>query len=127
MKKYIRFKTEENAHILYGVLEDTTVTELVKEPWEEIIETSNKYDVSTVKLLTPVTPSKIICVGLNYHAHVKASYSADEAPENPLLFLKPSSALIGDGDKIIHPSIFAFLQLIRDRTCGDAKNWNSAE
>lgn len=46
-----------------------------------------------VRLLTPVLPRKIICVGRNYVAHAKEHNA--EVPESPLLFLKPSTAVIG--------------------------------
>ncbi len=103
MKKYIRYLTEKDQTPQYGVLQNDTVTELAKTPWEEVIETDIKFNLESVRQLSPVEPTKIICIGLNYHAHVKASYSADEAPENPLLFLKPTSSIVGDGDDIIHP------------------------
>ncbi len=48
-------------------------------------------------------PSKIVCIGLNYHAHVAASFSADKPPDYPLIFLKPPSSIIDPNDKIIHP------------------------
>ena len=57
-----------------------------------------------MSLLSPVIPSKIVCIGLNYHAHVDASYSADEAPDEPLIFFKPPSAIIGTGQTIVRPS-----------------------
>jgi 2-keto-4-pentenoate hydratase/2-oxohepta-3-ene-1,7-dioic acid hydratase in catechol pathway len=46
-------------------------------------------------------PSKIICVGRNYHAH--AEELGNDVPEEPLLFLKPPSSIIGDGDQIVIP------------------------
>lgn len=103
MKKYIRFYTAENKTVQFGMIENDTVTALAKAPWDDIIKTDDKYELASIRQISPVAPSKIICVGLNYHAHVAASYSADEAPENPLLFLKPSSAIIGSGENIIHP------------------------
>ncbi len=103
MKKYIRFQTDTNESTQYGVIDNDSITALTSAPWNGGSETEEKHVADSVKILAPVAPSKIICIGLNYHAHVKASYSADEAPENPLLFLKPSSSLIGDGDEIIHP------------------------
>ena len=103
MKKYIRFQTSDNQEAQYGILDNDSIQELSHAPWDGGTETDEKYAVESVKIITPVTPTKIICIGLNYHAHVKASYSADEAPKNPLLFLKPSSSLVGDGDEIIHP------------------------
>jgi len=67
------------------------------------------YSLDEVKILAPVQPSKIICIGLNYVDH------ADELnlkiPEWPLIFLKPPSALSGPGDPIIHPEITQDLQV----------------
>ena len=56
-----------------------------------------------VQLLAPVEPSKIICVGLNYALHVKESQSATKIPDEPVLFLKPLTAIIGPGADIIYP------------------------
>lgn len=53
--------------------------------------------------MTVVQPSKIVCVGRNYAAHAREL--GNEIPKQPLLFLKPPSSLIGDGDVIILPAI----------------------
>ena len=57
--------------------------------------------LSSVRLLAPVEPSKIICIGRNYVAHAKEQNA--EVPEVPLLFLKPPSSIIGSGEKILLP------------------------
>lgn len=57
--------------------------------------------LSEVEIITPVEPSKIVCVGRNYADHVKEL--GNEVPKQPLLFLKAPSALIIDGDDIILP------------------------
>jgi 2-keto-4-pentenoate hydratase/2-oxohepta-3-ene-1,7-dioic acid hydratase in catechol pathway len=54
-----------------------------------------------VRLLAPVAPSKIVCVGLNYREH--AAESGKEVPAEPLIFIKPSTAVIGPGDPIRLP------------------------
>jgi 2-keto-4-pentenoate hydratase/2-oxohepta-3-ene-1,7-dioic acid hydratase in catechol pathway len=54
-----------------------------------------------VKLLAPVLPSKIICVGKNYADH--AAEMGGDLPQEPLLFLKPSTSVIGPGDVIVLP------------------------
>lgn len=46
-------------------------------------------------------PGKIVCIGQNYHAHIKELKS--EVPTEPVIFLKPSSALIGNGGQIVLP------------------------
>lgn len=58
-------------------------------------------DLEGLKLLPPVEPSKIICVGRNYVAHAKEHNA--EVPEVPLIFLKPPSSLIGSGATILLP------------------------
>jgi 2-keto-4-pentenoate hydratase/2-oxohepta-3-ene-1,7-dioic acid hydratase in catechol pathway len=57
--------------------------------------------LESVRLLAPVLPGKIICVGRNYVEHAKEHDS--EVPEVPLLFLKPPSTVIGPGDTILLP------------------------
>ncbi|WP_406658300.1 fumarylacetoacetate hydrolase family protein [Methanolobus sp. ZRKC2] len=59
------------------------------------------YEIEEVEILPPSIPTKIVCVGLNYHDH--AVELNMKVPEEPIIFLKPPSALIGHGGKIIHP------------------------
>src|SRR5687767_4664675 len=59
-------------------------------------------DLGEVKLLAPVRPSKIICVGRNYREH--AAELGNKMPDEPLLFLKAPSAIIGPDDRIEMPS-----------------------
>jgi len=54
-------------------------------------------------LLAPIQPSKIVCVGRNYREH--AAELGHEVPKEPLIFLKPPSALLNPGQKIIRPKI----------------------
>jgi 2-keto-4-pentenoate hydratase/2-oxohepta-3-ene-1,7-dioic acid hydratase in catechol pathway len=54
-----------------------------------------------VQLLAPVLPSKIVCVGRNYAAH--AAELGNEVPKEPLIFLKPPSAVVGPGEAILLP------------------------
>lgn len=57
--------------------------------------------LSGIKYLAPVQPSKIICLGRNYAEHAKEQGA--EVPETPMLFMKPSTAVIATGDEIILP------------------------
>jgi 2-keto-4-pentenoate hydratase/2-oxohepta-3-ene-1,7-dioic acid hydratase in catechol pathway len=59
------------------------------------------YRRDEVKLLPPCTPSKIVAIGLNYLDHAKEM--GVKVPEEPLLFMKPSSSVIGPGDSILLP------------------------
>jgi 2-keto-4-pentenoate hydratase/2-oxohepta-3-ene-1,7-dioic acid hydratase in catechol pathway len=65
---------------------------------EEPIPTGETVPLADAYLLAPVLPSKLVCVGKNYTAH--AAEFGMEVPEEPLLFLKPSTAVIGPNDPI---------------------------
>jgi 2-keto-4-pentenoate hydratase/2-oxohepta-3-ene-1,7-dioic acid hydratase in catechol pathway len=66
--------------------------------FEDPLPTGETVALGDVLLLAPVLPSKMVCVGKNYAAH--AAEFGTQVPEEPLLFLKPSTAVIGPGDPI---------------------------
>jgi 2-keto-4-pentenoate hydratase/2-oxohepta-3-ene-1,7-dioic acid hydratase in catechol pathway len=66
--------------------------------FEDPVPTGEQAPLADVRLLAPVLPSKLVCVGKNYAAH--AAEFGMTVPEEPLLFLKPSTAVIGPGDQI---------------------------
>ncbi|MEM0504054.1 MAG: fumarylacetoacetate hydrolase family protein, partial [Archaeoglobaceae archaeon] len=66
-----------------------------------VIFDSLEFPLSSVKFLPPVTPGKIIAVGLNYVDHANELHLP--IPEEPIIFLKPPSAVIGDNDFIVLP------------------------
>lgn len=68
-------------------------------PWRGGAETGRSVDGSS--LLVPVEPSKIVCVGRNYAAHAREL--GNDVPAEPLLFLKPPSALLASGATIEPP------------------------
>ncbi len=70
-------------------------------PWLGGKETAKVHDFSEADLGCPVSPRKILCVGRNYAAHAKEM--GNELPKEPMIFLKPSSSLVGPGDKVILP------------------------
>ncbi|MFQ5454423.1 MAG: fumarylacetoacetate hydrolase family protein [Candidatus Zixiibacteriota bacterium] len=102
-QRFVRYKDCENNIINYGIIEDDNIFQLDNAPWLVSSKTGKKLSLESVVLSAPVNPSKIICIGLNYRAHVEASYSTDSLPEYPLIFLKPPSAIIGHEQHIVHP------------------------
>jgi 2-keto-4-pentenoate hydratase/2-oxohepta-3-ene-1,7-dioic acid hydratase in catechol pathway len=66
--------------------------------FEDPIPTGEEVPIDDVRLLAPILPSKIVCVGKNYAAH--AAEFGGTVPDEPLLFLKPSTAVIGPHDPI---------------------------
>ena len=87
----------------FGVLDgDGQVAQIEGHPFGRISFTGARFAQADVRLLSPILPSKVVCVGKNYAAHI-AEMNTGEAPKEPLLFLKPSTAVIGPGDAIRIP------------------------
>ena len=86
---------------LYGVVEGLKVRALSAEPWAGGLPEGPAYALSEVSLTAPVAPSKVVCVGKNYAAHAREMGA--EVPRWPLLFIKPSTAVIGPGAAIRLP------------------------
>lgn len=102
-KRFVRFVVQGTPGTHYGFIENEQVHQLDGPPWLGSQPSGRTFPVSSMTLQAPLEPSKIICIGLNYHAHVAASQSADVAPEYPLIFLKPPSSIIGPNQLIVHP------------------------
>ncbi|MDT5060116.1 MAG: hypothetical protein QOH63_575 [Acidobacteriota bacterium] len=98
--KLCRFKHQSSAAPRYGIIEDDYVRPLID---DDIFSghsrtSSDKIPAAEIRLLAPVSPSKIVCVGRNYREH--AAELGNAMPTEPLLFLKAPSAIIGT-DEII--------------------------
>ncbi len=89
----------------FGVLDgDGQVAQIEGHPFGRISFTGQRFPQADVRLLSPILPSKVVCVGKNYAAHIEEMKAlTGDAPTEPLLFLKPSTAVIGPGDAIRIP------------------------
>ena len=87
--------------IKYGVVEGENVSEIEGSIFGSFKKTTISHKLDLVKLLAPCEPSKIVAIGLNYKAH--AAEFNKPLPEEPMIFMKPSTAVIGPGDEIIYP------------------------
>jgi 2-keto-4-pentenoate hydratase/2-oxohepta-3-ene-1,7-dioic acid hydratase in catechol pathway len=85
----------------FAVVEDGDAVVLSAAPWDGGARTPERVPLAAAHLLAPVAPSKIVCVGRNYRAH--AEELGNEVPKEPLLFLKPPSALLAPGGTIELP------------------------
>ncbi len=85
----------------YGWVYEDRVGPLEGSPLGEFRRLEAELPLASVRLLAPVMPSKIICVGRNYAEHAREHQEA--VPEYPLIFLKPPTAVIGPGDSILLP------------------------
>jgi len=111
--KYCGFELNGQAH--YGLVEAVAgaeqITRLLLKPPEEVggdMEDlpSRRMDhvaLAEARLLAPVRPSKIVCVGRNYREH--AAELGNEVPSEPLLFFKPPSSLLAPGSEIRRPKV----------------------
>jgi 2-keto-4-pentenoate hydratase/2-oxohepta-3-ene-1,7-dioic acid hydratase in catechol pathway len=86
---------------LYGLIEDDEVHEISGAPWQTWSRGQNSWKLDDVQLAAPVEPRKIVCVGKNYAAH--AAELGTEVPKEPLIFMKPSTSLIGPDETILLP------------------------
>lgn len=86
---------------LYGLLEGDQIREISGSPWAPWSQGARTWPITDVRFLAPVEPTKIVCVGRNYAAH--AAELGNELPKEPLIFLKPPSAIIAPGEPVVLP------------------------
>lgn len=107
--RYCRLMTDEGPQ--WGAVEERDgemwVTKIVSSPEEDRVHPYTAefaaVRAAEAQLLAPVKPSKIVCVGRNYADHAKEL--GNDAPKEPLLFLKAPSAVIGPNETIVRPAI----------------------
>jgi 2-keto-4-pentenoate hydratase/2-oxohepta-3-ene-1,7-dioic acid hydratase in catechol pathway len=111
--KVARFQFD--GEISFGVLDQSEngqeieLVELTGDPMVAGFDTTGRrIRLEDARLLAPVIPrSKVVCIGKNYADHVEEmkNVTGGEAPEEPLLFLKPNTSVIGPGEPILRPAI----------------------
>jgi 2-keto-4-pentenoate hydratase/2-oxohepta-3-ene-1,7-dioic acid hydratase in catechol pathway len=111
--KYCRFELNNSAH--YGLVESVAgkdeITRLLSQPPQHSdgdvegipSRRMDRIPLAEASLLPPVQPTKIVCVGRNYREH--AAELGHDIPQEPLLFFKPSSALLPPGGTILRPKV----------------------
>jgi 2-keto-4-pentenoate hydratase/2-oxohepta-3-ene-1,7-dioic acid hydratase in catechol pathway len=120
---FCRFKTKAEAR--WGVVEGKRIEEILPDPFGPFAKTGLTWPVKDVRLLAPCAPTKIVAVGLNYRDHAKEF--GRPIPKEPLLFLKPSSAVIGPGEAVRLTPLSkqvdyeAELAVVIGRTCRNVK------
>lgn len=98
--RIIRYQTASET-ATYGWVIEKKVGKIEGSPFTQFTRGEASNLLEDIKLLPPVLPSKIICVGRNYVAHAKEHDA--EVPEVPLIFLKPPSSIIAHGETILLP------------------------
>ncbi len=107
--KLVRFL--HGHRVRFGILERDVIRSIFGTPFEVCLSksgceqdpkfTGEEYSIEGVKILAPVEPSKVVAVGLNYVDHAKELNMP--LPDEPILFLKPSTSVIGPDENIIYP------------------------
>ena len=87
--------------IQYGVIDGDMIQGLALPPYEGIRLTNHYYRPTDMRILPPCEPSKIVALGVNYRSH--GEEMSHRIPTEPLIFLKPPTAVIGHEDTIIYP------------------------
>ncbi len=99
--RYVRFRTPQGKES-YGILDGGAVLECEGDYFSQVKYTGNSYPTDEVRLLAPTCPTKIVAVGLNYKDHIREM--GHEMPAQPVIFIKPSSAVLEpEGDIVLPP------------------------
>ena len=122
--RIVRFEMQGRSG--YGILEGEKISVLWGTPYDGLENTTGEVmSLPEVTLLAPCEPTKIVALGLNYRDH--AAEIGHPLPEEPLLFMKPSTAVIGPDEDIVYPAMSrrvdyeAELAVVIGRTCRHVK------
>ncbi|MBM7415032.1 MULTISPECIES: fumarylacetoacetate hydrolase family protein [Nocardiaceae] len=81
--------------------DERTAREIAEHPFGTPTFTGRSWSLADVRLLAPILASKVICIGKNYAAH--AAEMGSDAPEDPVIFIKPNTSIVGPGANIVRP------------------------
>lgn len=94
---------DDNGTPRFGIVENGTVYQAGGDPFTGLTKGARAGDLDSLTILPPVDPSKIVAVGLNYALHVTENDPSRQIPTEPVLFMKPQTALLGHGGVIELP------------------------
>jgi len=97
--RYVLQDRSDRQEARYGILDGDSVSEISGPPWAAWTPTGRRTALAEVRLVAPVAPGKIVCVGRNYAQH--AAELGNEVPREPMIFLKPSTAIVGPGEAVV--------------------------
>lgn len=100
MTRFVRYAMPDGPR--FGVVDETGVRAIDGHPFGNWTDTGEQVALDTLRLLAPMIPTKVIAVGRNYADH--AAEMGGDLPEQPLLFFKPTSAIVGPGDPVRIPT-----------------------
>jgi len=89
--------------LVEGAADELVVLPLAGLPYDGVRQVGGALTRAEVVLLAPVEPSKVLAFGRNYAEHAKEL--GNEVPETPVVFSKPSTAVVGDGQEVAYPAL----------------------
>lgn len=99
--RIVRFSTGHKEG--YGIMQEDGIQAIEGSPFDDEIKLRHvTYRTADIQLLPPCVPSKIVAVGVNYKSH--GDEMNHDPPDEPLIFIKPSTSVIGPEERIIYPS-----------------------
>jgi 2-keto-4-pentenoate hydratase/2-oxohepta-3-ene-1,7-dioic acid hydratase in catechol pathway len=125
-----RFSTADG--VSFGAVEGDTVAAIDAHPFGELRFSGRRLPMADVRLVAPILPSKVVAIGKNYAGHVREM--GGEAPAEPVIFMKPSTAVIGPREPIAYPQKLSDrvdyegeLAIVIGRLCRDVPVERTAE
>ncbi|HEY7487039.1 MAG TPA: fumarylacetoacetate hydrolase family protein [Streptosporangiaceae bacterium] len=125
-----RFSTDNG--VAFGAIEDDAIAAIAAHPFGEVRFTGERFALDDVRLVAPILPSKIVAIGKNYAGHVREM--GGEAPAEPVIFMKPSTSVIGPREAIAYPQKLSErvdyegeLAIVIGRLCRDVPVERTAE
>jgi 2-keto-4-pentenoate hydratase/2-oxohepta-3-ene-1,7-dioic acid hydratase in catechol pathway len=97
--KIVRYQAD-GGDAAFGILEDSTVYAASGDVFTGLTKGDKVGSVDEVTLLAPIEPGKVVAIGLNYIKHVTENDPNRKVPTEPVVFMKPQSAIIGPGEAI---------------------------
>ncbi len=97
-----RFYHQKKSEIKLGLIDGNHIQEIVGDIFSDYRITERIFSMDEVNFCSPVIPTKVICLGLNYAEH--AQEMNKPFPKEPLIFMKPPSSVLGHKQKIVYPT-----------------------
>ena len=96
-------RAKKDGQVFYAELMGDAVRRIDGLPYDNIAYTGETYGLEEVDVLAPAEPTKIVAIGLNYAKH--AGEMKEELSKTPIIFLKPSTSVIAQGESIVYPDM----------------------
>lgn len=98
--KIVRYADSETGNLAYSIVEGDTAYAASGDLFGGLTKGAELGPVADLKIVTPLDPGKVLCIGMNYLKHVTEIDPTRTVPTEPVVFMKPNSAIIAPGEAI---------------------------